>query len=423
MGTPEVKKMRCHYEVMDLPRDCDAEAIKKAYKKMALKWHPDRNIGKEEEATECFKEVSKAYEVLSDPHERKWYDDHRAAILRGSDGTKRRDGGSGDGSDAFDNVADLYQFFNTNCYSGFDDTLTGFYNVYSRVFEALIVQENENTDAKGMADFPPFGDSCSDNSDVIKFYNEWGNFVSTMSFAWEDEYNTADAPSRQVRREIEKHNRKLRDQGRREFVDLVRSLVSFIRKRDPRMRAIIETQANKKAEETARRAKLREEELTRRAQQREELLNYNDEEENKRRAEEQANAFFLADESSSDEDDAHWAEAGGRVKKGKNRRRRKNRVVYEDDDEEEMEADNNEHMVGKVEASVEGDKGQDVEAAVSIKEEEVKETILSCEICDKSFKTDEAYKAHMKSKAHRQMEKTKSKKKGFVKRGVVDKEY
>ena len=42
----------------------------------------DKNVGNEEAATEAFKEITAAYAVLSDPHERKWYDDHRESILR-----------------------------------------------------------------------------------------------------------------------------------------------------------------------------------------------------------------------------------------------------------------------------------------------------------------------------------------------------
>lgn len=74
--------MRCHYDVMELTRAASAEEVKKQYKKLALKWHPDRNHGQEELATQNFKEISAAYAVLSDPQERKWYDDHRESIIR-----------------------------------------------------------------------------------------------------------------------------------------------------------------------------------------------------------------------------------------------------------------------------------------------------------------------------------------------------
>jgi hypothetical protein len=51
-----------------------SETIKKTYRKLALKWHPDKNQG-DEDAQEKFKEISKAYSILSDPKKRKYYDD------------------------------------------------------------------------------------------------------------------------------------------------------------------------------------------------------------------------------------------------------------------------------------------------------------------------------------------------------------
>lgn len=64
--------MRCHYEVLGVSRDATDEDLKKAYRKLALKWHPDKNIDNAEVAKENFQLVQQAYEVLSDPHERAW---------------------------------------------------------------------------------------------------------------------------------------------------------------------------------------------------------------------------------------------------------------------------------------------------------------------------------------------------------------
>ncbi len=64
---------RDYYEVLGVERDADATAIKKSYRKLAIKFHPDRNEG-DEAAAEKFKEVSEAYAVLSDDEKRQRYD-------------------------------------------------------------------------------------------------------------------------------------------------------------------------------------------------------------------------------------------------------------------------------------------------------------------------------------------------------------
>ncbi len=64
-----------YYKVIGVARDADADTIKKAYRALALKWHPDRHqSGTREEAEEKFKRVNEAYEVLSDPEKRSKYD-------------------------------------------------------------------------------------------------------------------------------------------------------------------------------------------------------------------------------------------------------------------------------------------------------------------------------------------------------------
>jgi molecular chaperone DnaJ len=64
---------RDYYEILRVSRDCGDEEIKKSYRKLALKYHPDRNPG-DKDAEEKFKEAAEAYEVLRDPQKRQVYD-------------------------------------------------------------------------------------------------------------------------------------------------------------------------------------------------------------------------------------------------------------------------------------------------------------------------------------------------------------
>lgn len=77
--------MRDYYEILGVSRDADAETIKKAYRKLALQYHPDRNAGSKE-AEEKFKEATEAYEVLRDPQKRAAYDRYGHAGVSGAAG-------------------------------------------------------------------------------------------------------------------------------------------------------------------------------------------------------------------------------------------------------------------------------------------------------------------------------------------------
>ncbi|MEZ6196543.1 MAG: molecular chaperone DnaJ [Planctomycetota bacterium] len=95
---------RDYYEVLGVSKDASAEEIKKAYRKLAFKFHPDRNQG-DEEAEKKFKEAAEAYEILSDKEKRARYDQFgHAATGAGGGGGFGGFGGFSDPNDLFSSI-------------------------------------------------------------------------------------------------------------------------------------------------------------------------------------------------------------------------------------------------------------------------------------------------------------------------------
>nr|CAG4641795.1 EOG090X085R [Eurycercus lamellatus] len=163
--------MRCHYEV--------------------LGWHPDKNLDNADVAKKEFQIIQAAYELLSDPQERAWYDKHRDDILLGAKGAEYQE-----------NSVNIFEYFTSACYSG-------------EVFNKIAAEDMEFAhDEDSDFEIPDFGDSKSS-------YDE---------------------------RLMERDNKKLRDAGRKQRNEEIRTLVSFVRKRDPRVKAYIKLLEEKAAQ-------------------------------------------------------------------------------------------------------------------------------------------------------------------------------
>mmetsp|Transcript_471 Transcript_471/g.550 ORF Transcript_471/g.550 Transcript_471/m.550 type:complete len:605 (+) Transcript_471:85-1899(+) len=260
----------CYYELLQVESTATDLELKKAYRKKALQLHPDKNPDDIEGATARFALVRAAYEVLSDPQERSWYDSHKSQILRDEDTFEVDENELVIPSIS---VEEILRYFNPSFYTAVDDSQVGFYSVVSRLFERIAAEEinhakhqglskyekyhddapNVNVIEESMLLYPRFGNSKSDyTSHVRSFYNTWLSFQSVKAFNWKDEYRYSTAPDRRTRRLMERENKKARDAARKEYNETVRNLVAFIKKRDVRVKQGIseyEKQKKKKQQE------------------------------------------------------------------------------------------------------------------------------------------------------------------------------
>lgn len=387
---------RCLYETLGIARNATDEEIKKAYRTKALANHPDKNPHAPEEAEELFKQIQHAYSVLSDAHERAWYDDHRADILRG----REAGGGGGDGEAPGPGAAtdvDLFSFFSGSVYSGFDNSPGGFFAVFADVFDNLWAEERHAQN--GLRPGQSFGDAEAEWAAVRDFYREWEAFSSVKTFSFADKWNLTEAPNRDYRRAMERENKKERARVKKEFNSTVRELVAFVKKRDPRVarrreeemqeKERIETETKERKE---RKARERRNELERARAARDEALEEDGEELD------QILASIALDEKLE-----------RRQRRNERRRRRADATAEdENDNEEQAESDEGEpnsdesEDVGRGEDG--GEEADDAEGAEDSEgeEEEPMEEDLYCIACRKMFRSVPQRVDHERSKKHKQ---------------------
>ncbi|EOA33304.1 hypothetical protein CARUB_v10019953mg [Capsella rubella] len=273
MASSSRSEKRCHYEVLGISKESSPDEIRSSYRRLALQRHPDKLMKagglSEAEATAQFQELVHAYEVLSDPKERAWYDSHRSQILFADHGSA---GGSKSGGMPGGSVPDLFAFFSTTVYSGYSDTGKGFYKVYYDVFNSVYLNEIKFARTLGLRmdsvrEAPIMGNLESPYAQVTAFYNYWLGFCTVMDFCWVDEYDVMAGPNRKSRRLMEEENKKVRKKAKREYNDTVRGLAEFVKKRDKRVIDMMVKKTaemeKKKEEERERKKKMEKERLER----------------------------------------------------------------------------------------------------------------------------------------------------------------
>ncbi|KAG0669744.1 hypothetical protein C6P45_003378 [Maudiozyma exigua] len=244
----------CYYVLLDVDNNASDIELKKAYRRKALQYHPDKNPDRVEEATEIFASIRAAYEVLSDPQERAWYDAHREQILNDT---------------PIGGDDDEYNEYEVD--SSIDNSPAGIYQIAGKIFAKLAKDEVLNGRRMGLDKFakyeddhfensvtssgylrsvdergfdiktekylfPMFGYSPTNYEYLKNFYKKWASFNTLKSFSWKDEFMYSRTYDRRTKREINKRNEKSRSQARNEYNKTVKRFVTFIKKMDKRMK-------------------------------------------------------------------------------------------------------------------------------------------------------------------------------------------
>ncbi|XP_011500764.1 PREDICTED: dnaJ homolog subfamily B member 6 [Ceratosolen solmsi marchali] len=168
-----------YYKILEVNRSASNPEIKKAYRKLALKWHPDKNPDNLEEANKRFKEISEAYEVLSDDRKRRVYDQYGKEELQMPGGKRRHEDDFDFNINAtfvFRDPEDVFREFFHNI--PFENLFAGFGGGHTR----CSVRQSQPVNSLNRPFFGPFGFFPTNIGDLFDSNSSTTSFSTLTNF-------------------------------------------------------------------------------------------------------------------------------------------------------------------------------------------------------------------------------------------------